>query len=91
MVLSRIASTLNSPLPAGESVGRLRRPFLVKNAEAKLRLWRIVRCASGEWTFCESQLREEAPHPKPALRYGFDLSPPGRGEKEPLQPAFIKN
>src|ERR1700754_359854 len=81
MVLSRIAPTLSSPLPAGESVGRLRRPFLLKNAEAKLRLWRIVRCAAGEGTFRESELHGETPHPKPALRSGFDLSPPGRGKK----------
>jgi hypothetical protein len=84
MVLSRIATTLDSPLPAGESVGRLWRPFFLKNAEAKLRLWRIVRCAAGEGHFAEFELRGETPHPKPALRSGFDLSPPGRGEKEPL-------
>jgi hypothetical protein len=50
---------------------------------------RIVRCAAGEGTVRESELRGETPHPKPALRSGFDLSPPGRGEKEPLQPKFI--
>src|ERR1700754_5275378 len=81
MVLSRIAPTLSSPLPAGESVGRLRRPFLLKNAEAKLRLWRIVRCAAGEGTFRHPEWQGEPPHPKPALRSGFDLSPPGRGKK----------
>jgi hypothetical protein len=88
MVFSPVATTLSSPLPAGESVGRLRRPFLLKNAEAKLLLWRIVRCAAGEGPFRESELRGQTPHPKPALRSGFDLSPPGRGEKEPLQPKF---
>src|SRR5712672_667312 len=101
MVLGRIATTLSSPLPAGESVGHLWRPFLLKNAEAKLRLWRIVRCAAGEGTFREAELRGETPHPKPApslssggasrrpVGSGFDLSPAGRGEKEPLQPKFI--
>jgi hypothetical protein len=71
MVLGRIATTLSSPLPAGE------------------RSTRIVRCAAGEGTFRKPELRGETPHPKPALRSGFDLSPPGRGEKEPLQPKFI--
>jgi hypothetical protein len=89
MISSPMAMTLNSPLPAGESVGRLRRPFLLKNAEAKLRLWRIVRCAAGEGPIREHECVRETPHPKPALRSGFDLSPAGRGEKEPLQPEFI--
>jgi hypothetical protein len=89
MVLSRIATTLNSPLPAGESVGRLRRPFLLKNAEAKLRLWRIVRCASGEGIFRKSECVERPLTRSLRWRSGFDLSPPGRGEKEPLQPKFI--
>jgi hypothetical protein len=71
MVLSRIAATLSSPLPAGA------------------RSTRIVRCAAGEGTFRESELRGENPHPKPALRSGFDLSAAGRGEKELLQPKFI--
>jgi hypothetical protein len=70
-VLSLIAGTLSSPLPAGE------------------RSTRIVRCAAGEGTFRKSELHGETPHPKPALRFGFDLSPAGRGEKEPLQPEFI--
>src|SRR5712672_5844 len=90
MVLGRIATTLSSPLPAGESVGRLWRPFLLKNAEAKLRLWRIVRCAAGEGTFRESELRGETPHPTvfAALRRSTS---PLRGEvrNEPLQPEFI--
>ena len=30
-------------------------------------------------------MRGNTPHPKPALRSGFDLSPPGRGENAPLQ------
>src|SRR5713226_7829534 len=37
-----------SPLPLWESIGRLRRPFLEKDAEAKLRLRRIDRCDPGE-------------------------------------------
>ncbi|MEA2897965.1 MAG: hypothetical protein QOJ84_3580 [Bradyrhizobium sp.] len=88
MVLSRIAATLGSPLPAGESVGRLWRPFLLKNAEAKLRLWRIVRCAAGEGTFRESECVESPLTRSLRWRFGFDLSPPGRGEKEPLEPKF---
>src|SRR3954470_14212788 len=60
MDLSRTGAGSRSPLPAGESVGRLRRPFLLKNAEAKLRLWRIVRCASGEGPLRESE-RVESP------------------------------
>jgi len=39
---------LASPLPLWESIGRLRRPFLEKDAEAKLRLRRIDRCDPGE-------------------------------------------
>ena len=62
MVLSRIAATLSSPLPAGD------------------RSTRIVRCAAGEGTIRESEHVEGAPHPKPALRSGFDLSPAGRGK-----------
>src|SRR5258708_37266695 len=30
----------------------------------------------------------ETPHPKPALRFGFDLSPPGRGKEELALPLF---
>jgi hypothetical protein len=89
MVLSRIATTLGSPLPAGESVGRLRRPFLLKNAEAKLRLWRIVRCAAGEGPLRESERVEKPLTRSLRWRSGFDLSPPGRDKKEPLQPKFI--
>src|SRR5215211_9094695 len=54
MVGLRKRSALASPLPAGESVGRLWRPSLLKNAEAKLRLSRIVRCAAGEGPIRES-------------------------------------
>jgi hypothetical protein len=61
---------------------------------APLPLWerstRIVRCAAGEGPLRGSELRGETPHPKPALRSGFDLSHKGRGKKEPLQPEFIK-
>ena len=61
---------------------------------APLPLWerstRIVRCAAGEGSVREPELRGETPHPKPALRSGFDLSHKGRGKKEPLQPKFIK-
>jgi hypothetical protein len=89
IVLRRIATTLSSPLPAGESVGRLRRPFLLKNAEAKLRLWRIVRCASGEGTLRESECVERPLTRSLRWRSGFDLSPPGRGEKQPHHPEFI--
>src|SRR5450631_1753862 len=39
---------LASPLPLWESIGRLRRPFLEKDAEAKVRLRRIDRCDPGE-------------------------------------------
>src|SRR5665647_1685070 len=42
------ASYSMPPLPLWESKGRLRRPFLEKDAEAKLRLCRIVRCDPGE-------------------------------------------
>src|SRR5712664_603452 len=34
--------------PCGRGIGRLRRPYLKKNAEAKLRLRRIDRCDPGE-------------------------------------------
>ena len=37
-----------SPLPLWESIGRLRRPFSEKDAEAKLRLRRIDRCDPGQ-------------------------------------------
>jgi hypothetical protein len=89
VALTRIAMTLGSPLPGGESVGRLRRPFLLKNAEAKLRLWRIVRCAAGERLLRDSAGVERPLTRSLRLRSGFDLSPPGRGEKEPLQSQFI--
>ena len=39
---------LMSPLPLWESIGRLRRPFSEKDAEAELRLCRIDRCDPGE-------------------------------------------
>jgi hypothetical protein len=38
----------------------------------------------------ESVCMESPPHPKPSLRFGFDLSPQaGRGEHEPPRPKFI--
>jgi hypothetical protein len=71
MISDRMATALNSPLPAGE------------------RSTRIVRCAAGEGPLRESECVER-PHTR-SLRMGsgFDLSPPGRGEKEPLQLEFI--
>jgi hypothetical protein len=89
MVLGGIATTLGSPLPARESIGRLRRPFLLKNAEAKLRLWRIVRCAAGEGLLGVSECVERPLTRSLRWRSGFDLSPPGRGEEKPLLPKFI--
>jgi hypothetical protein len=91
MMALRNAATLTAPLPAGESIGRLRRPFLLKNAEAKLRLWRIVRCASGEGLLGESECAERPLTRNLRWRSGFDLSSAGRGEKEPLQPKIVKN
>jgi hypothetical protein len=79
----------SSPLPVGESVGRLWRPFLLKNAEAKLRLWRIVRCAAGEGALRKSECVERPLTRSLRWRSGFDLSPAGRGEKEPLQTKFV--
>jgi hypothetical protein len=64
--------------------------LLLKNAEAKLRLWRIVRCAAGEGPLREFECVERPLTRSLRWRSGFDLSPPGRGEKEPLQPEFIK-
>jgi hypothetical protein len=90
MILTRIATMLGSPLPAGESIGRLRRPFLLKNAEAKLRLWRIVRCAAGEGPLRKYECTERPLTRSLRWRFGFDLSPPGRGEKHLLQREFIK-
>jgi hypothetical protein len=43
-----LTEMLMSPLPLWESIGRLRRPFSEKDAEAKLRLCRIDRCDPGE-------------------------------------------
>jgi hypothetical protein len=43
---------------------------------------RIVRCVAGEGLYPRVRMRGETPHPKPALRSGFDLSPPERGEKK---------
>jgi hypothetical protein len=62
---------------------------LLKNAEAKLRLWRIVRCAAGEETFCEFECAERPLTRSLRWRSGFDLSHKGRGEKEPLHPEFF--
>src|SRR3954451_16349312 len=46
---------------------------------------RIVRCAAGEGSFCvERPLTRSL-----RWRSGFELSPQGRGEKEPLQSKFI--
>jgi hypothetical protein len=70
MVLSRIAATLSSPLPAGE------------------RSTRIVRCAAGEGPIREYECVERPLTRSLRWRFGFDLSPLGRGEKEPLQPEF---
>jgi hypothetical protein len=89
MIANQIATTLDSPLPKGESVGRLRRPFLLKDAEAKLRLLRIVRCAAGEGSLRESECVERPLTRSLRWRSGFDLSPPGRGEKGPRQSEFI--
>src|SRR5712671_562898 len=86
IILSRIATTLSSPLPAGESVGRLWRPFLLKNAEAKLRLWRIVRCAAGEGPLRESECVERPLTRSLRWRSGFDLSPAGRGDASRFDP-----
>src|SRR5215213_7625951 len=71
-------SALTSPLPAGESVGRLWRPSLLKNAEAKLRLSRIVRCAAGEGPIRESE-RLERPLTR-SLRCAPASTSPLRGE-----------
>src|SRR5712672_2061909 len=87
MVLGRIATTLSSPLPAGESVGRLWRPFLLKNAEAKLRIWRIVRCAAGEGLLRGSECMERPLTRSHRWRSGFVLYPLGRGEEAVFRPA----
>ncbi len=100
MALSRIAMTLTSPLLTGESVGRLRRPFLLKKAEAKLRLWRIGRCEAGEGPL-RVRVRGETSYPKPArslssggasrrpVGSGFDLSSTGRGDAIRFNVRFI--
>jgi hypothetical protein len=55
---------------------------VLENAEAKLRLCRIARCDPGEGDSQRFRSAETPPHPKPPLRFGFDLSPhAGRGEK----------
>jgi hypothetical protein len=62
---------LGAPLPLWESIGRLRRPFLERDAEAGLRLCRIVRCDPGEG------LRTiDRPEPQPSLTRGEGGSPP---------------
>src|SRR5215217_8091507 len=82
-------SALTSPLPAGESVGRLWRPSLLKNAEAKLRLSRIVRCAAGEGPIRESGCVER-PLTR-SLRCAPASTSPHRGEvrRSPRQPNCI--
>jgi hypothetical protein len=50
---------------------------------------RIVRCAAGEGPIRESECVERPLTRSLRWRYGFDLSPPGKGEKAPLQPEFI--
>jgi hypothetical protein len=50
---------------------------------------RIVRCAAGEGLLRESERVERPLTRSLRWRSGFDLSPPGRGEKEPRQPEFI--
>jgi hypothetical protein len=50
---------------------------------------RIVRCESGEGPLRESECVERPLTRSLRWRSGFDLSPPGRGVKAPLQPEFI--
>src|SRR5882724_2871301 len=50
---------------------------------------RIVRCAAGEGPLRESECVERPLTRSLRWRSGFDLSPPGRGEKKPLQPKLI--
>ena len=50
---------------------------------------RIVRCAAGEGRLRESECVERPLTRSLRWRSGFDLSPPGRGEKESLQPKSI--
>jgi hypothetical protein len=50
---------------------------------------RIVRCAAGEGPFRGSGCVEKPLTRSLRWRSGFDLSPPGRGEKETLQPGHI--
>ena len=64
-----------SPLPLWESIGRLRRPFLEKDAEAKLRLRRIDRCDPGEGL-------RPIDRPRPLTP---TLSHKGRGSAPPLK------
>src|SRR5262249_38918487 len=65
--------TAAQPLPAcGESIGGLRPPFLVlKNADAKHRLWRSRAAGEGGLLTCE--VTRNAPHPTPL---------PASGERE---------
>jgi hypothetical protein len=55
----------------------------IEAAPLPLPLWegsdRIERCDPGEGSIREFGARGETPHPKPALRSGFDLSHKGRG------------
>jgi hypothetical protein len=65
-----------APLPLWESIGRLRRSFLERDAEAGLRLCRIVRCDPGEG------LRTiDRPEPQPSLTRGLTR---GEGGSPPL-------
>ena len=80
-------AVLSSPLPLWESVGRLGRPFLIKNAEAELRLCRIGRCDAGEG-FCFVARRLPL---TPALSHkGRGSAPPPQRSREQIKQEVVR-
>jgi hypothetical protein len=75
-----------SPLPLWESIGRLRRPFLEQDAEAKLRLRRIADAIRVR-DYGPSIGR--APSPQPSSHKGRGSAPPTLTVDDPISQARI--
>src|SRR5580658_8606853 len=70
--IESLCQRLHLPLPLWESIGRLRRPFFDKNAEAKLRLRRIADAIRVRG-HALSMDRNPSPQPSPTRGEGAHL------------------